>query len=90
MNTTLHIVSKPSSSSDALERCLSCSQPGDVVLLIEDGVYSDTSQLDNKVTFLRLAEDCRARGVNISLESAVDYSGFVELVAAHSQSCSWF
>lgn len=90
MSTTLHIVSKPSGSSDALKRCLSSTDSGDIVLLIEDGVYSDTSQLDNDVVFLRLTEDCQARGINTEEEGCVDYNGFVRLVSEHPKSCSWF
>ncbi len=38
--STLHTVNKSAFSSDALASCLRVAQPGDAILLLEDGVYN--------------------------------------------------
>jgi len=94
---TLHIVNKSCHSSQALQRCLSVSAPGDCILLIEDGVYaahgSDTTLLHQVpgVNWYALDSDLAARGV-IQVSGTIqklDYMGFVELVCRCHNSVSW-
>jgi tRNA 2-thiouridine synthesizing protein B len=78
------------------------ASPGDSILLTEDGVYAAlanaefankiTSRLDN-FSFYVLGPDVDARGLGdtplIEGISAVDYEGFVDLVADNDVTQSW-
>jgi tRNA 2-thiouridine synthesizing protein B len=78
------------------------ASPGDSILLTEDGVYAAlanaefankiTSRLDN-FSFYVLGPDVAARGLGdtplIDGISAVDYEGFVDLVADNDVTQSW-
>lgn len=96
----LHTVNKSPYSSDALESCLRMVSEGDTVLLIEDGVYAAlgkgkfTDKLRRSAaTFLALAADVSARGLEGSLIDTidtVDYAGFVRLTASHQHVVSWY
>jgi tRNA 2-thiouridine synthesizing protein B len=97
----LHIVNKSPSQTQTLASCLRLAQPGHAVLLIEDGVYAatrgnrDASALHAACTRLKvyvLQPDLEARGMQGALAdgiTAVDYRGFVDLVAAHPAAHSW-
>ncbi len=89
----LHIVSKSPFSHDALQRCLAVLTPGDMLLLIEDGVLAHASPTpllpaDGNAVFT-LSADAAARGISLPA-NAVDYAGFVDLVARADKSVSWF
>ncbi len=99
----LHIVNKSPFERNALDACLRLAAPDASVLLIEDGVIAATraARVADKVTdamqrglaFFVLAPDVRARGLGeerlISGVTAVDYDGFVDLVANHDNVQSW-
>ena len=97
----LHIVNKSPSQTRTLESCLRLAQAGHALLLIEDGVYAATtrspaaSAVREAVTRLKvyaLQADLDARGVAAALldgVTAIDYGGFVELVAEHPTNQSW-
>jgi tRNA 2-thiouridine synthesizing protein B len=97
----LHIVNKSPSQTRTLASCLRLAQPGHAVLLIEDGVYaatrgnSDAAELHAACGQLKvyvLKPDLEARGMQGELAEgigAVDYRGFVDLVAEHPSSHSW-
>ena len=97
----LHIVNKSPTERSTLASCLSHARPGHAVLLIEDGVYAATrnspgadrlKKLDPGVKVYVLAPDLEARAIAKSLVEgvvAVDYRGFVELVAQHPRVQSW-
>ena len=96
--TCLHLVNRAASSSDALQRCLSLSLPGDVVLLIEDGVYGALPEVfaildrDPAVTVQALLADVEARGLQRRLANqidVIDYAGFVELTEQNNPVVSW-
>lgn len=100
--STLHTVNKSPFATQALLSCLNHAKPGDGVLLIEDGVYGGTggtglseivSELAKAVTLYVLAPDATARGIAterlIDGIEAVDYTGFVELVAKHDRTQAW-
>jgi len=97
----LHIVNKSPEGSAGLAGCLRVAQDGDTVLLIEDAVYAATeptatrcgiAQAAQRLKVIALQPDLEARGVaarRVAAIGAVDYGGFVDLVAAHSTSHSW-
>jgi tRNA 2-thiouridine synthesizing protein B len=97
----LHIVNKSPESHRGLASCLRVAQDGDSVLLIEDAVYAATdavaarcgiAQAAQRLKLFVLQPDLDARGVTargVAAIEAVDYGGFVDLVAANSTSQSW-
>ncbi len=97
----LHIVNKSPFERDSLESCLRLAKQGSAVLLIEDGVYgaAQGSSVEAKVQgamanvkVYALDADLQARGMaNKVLDgvTVVDYGGFVDLVAEHSNLQSW-
>lgn len=96
----LHIVNKSPLERNALDSCLRVA-PGGALLLIEDAVYAATrgnqaeSRLREALSRFRiyvLAPDLEARGMQDRLMEgvgAVDYGGFVDLVAEHTSCQSW-
>ncbi|HET7526228.1 MAG TPA: sulfurtransferase complex subunit TusB [Burkholderiaceae bacterium] len=97
----LHIVNKSHTQTSALQSCLRLAQPGSALLLIEDGIYAATrggaesAQLADAMKTLKvyaLQPDVEARGMAGRLADgvvAVDYEGFVDLVAEHPNNQSW-
>ncbi|MDE2455365.1 MAG: sulfurtransferase complex subunit TusB [Burkholderiales bacterium] len=97
----LHIVNKSQAQTRSLESCLRLAQPGQSLLLIEDAVYAATaagaaaSGIAAALARLKvyaLQPDLEARGMAGKLVegvAAVDYGGFVDLVADHKNSQSW-
>lgn len=92
----LHIVNKSPALTRSLESCARLSRPGQSLLLIEDGIYAATSA--DTVASLKhlklyvLQPDVEARGMKgriVEGVAAVDYAGFVDLVAEHSSNQSW-
>ena len=93
----LHIVNRSPFTHTALQQCLRALGDGDSIILIEDAVLllsspASTSTLPPSDRLYVLQPDCEARGVALNTEVATpaDYSRFVELVAQHSQTVSWF
>jgi tRNA 2-thiouridine synthesizing protein B len=98
----LHTVNKSPFSAGALSSCLHHAQKGDVVLLIEDGVYGalkgttmsgDIWARRVDLKFYVLGPDLAARGLAdgqlIEGLNIVDYAGFVDLVTTHKASQAW-
>lgn len=97
----LHIVNKSPSQTGTLESCLRLAQDGHALLLIEDGVYAATAKSPaaaslkaaaGRLEVYALQPDLEARGLAADLLegiTAVDYGGFVDLVAAHPACQSW-
>ena len=96
----LHIVNKSPTDGNALDGALRLSGSG-ALLLIEDGVYAATRgnpaearvrSAMERVKVYVLAPDLEARGMADRLTegvTAVDYGGFVDLVADHPNCQSW-
>ena len=96
----LHIINKSPYDRPALDSALATVEPG-VILLIEDGVYAavkggnEESKIKGamgKFRFYALTADLEARGIAdrvIDGISAVDYAGFVDLVAENKTCQSW-
>ncbi len=97
----LHIVNKSHTQTSALQSCLRLAKPGHALLLIEDAVYAATtaavesSGVAEAMASLKvhvLQPDLDARGMAGRLAdgvTAVDYGGFVDLVAEHPNNQTW-
>jgi tRNA 2-thiouridine synthesizing protein B len=97
----LHIVNKSHTQTSALQSCLRLARPGHALLLIEDAIYAATAAgaksagLADALAQLKvyaLQPDVEARGMAGKLVDgvrAVDYAGFVDLVAEHPNNQSW-
>ncbi len=83
---TLHLVNNPT----ALQSCLDVASDGDSVLLIEDGVYGATKDVDRSL--LVLALDVEARGLKERIPNtaeSINYDKFVALVETHKPIVTW-
>jgi len=102
MSRVLHIVNGSPANGNALVACLRMAQPGDGVLLIEDGVVAALAKAETAVRieerakdldFYALVPDIAARGLTdqplIGAIGRVDYAGFVDLVTACDTTQSW-
>ena len=97
----LHIVNKSPFQTSTLQSCLRMAQAGHALLLTEDAVYAATtagaasSGIAGALSQLKvyaLQPDVEARGMAGKLlegVTAVDYGGFVDLVAEHPNNQSW-
>jgi len=96
----LNIVNKSPLDRNTLQSCLDAATGG-AILLIEDGVYAATkgNAFEAKLKaamgsykIYALAPDLEARGVAdrvVDGVTAVDYAGFVDLVAEYKTNQSW-
>ncbi|MFQ5643510.1 MAG: sulfurtransferase complex subunit TusB [Thiogranum sp.] len=95
----LHTVNKSPYANTTLESCLRFVQEGDVILLLEDGVYAaasgtSKSHLVEKAlethTVYAIQADVKARGLENLIEGVTlaDYQGFVKLLEEH-RSNAW-
>jgi tRNA 2-thiouridine synthesizing protein B len=97
----LHIVNKSHAQTSSLQSCLRLAQAGAALLLIEDGIYAATTGgaatsgiavAIKQLKVYALQPDVDARGMAGKLVdgvTAVDYAGFVDLVAEHPNNQSW-
>lgn len=98
----LHTVNKSPFERANLTSCLAHAQPGDALLLIEDGVYAAVQGTDYATRMAEAAKvlkvsvlgsDLKARGHGegnvIPGISIVDYAGFVDLAAEASSVNAW-
>ena len=97
----LHIVNKSHTQTSALKSCLRLALPGQALLLTEDAVYAATASAAatsgiadamQRLKVYILQPDVDARGMAGKVAAgvtAVDYGGFVDLVAEHSTNQSW-
>ncbi len=97
----LHIVNKSHTQTNSLQSCLRLARPGHALLLIEDAVYAATvagaesaclGEALSRLKVYALQPDVEARGMAGKLVegvTAIDYAGFVDLVAEHPNNQSW-
>ncbi len=97
----LHIVNKSFTQTNALASCLRLAKAGHTLLLTEDAVYAATTAAATssgiaaalaQLKVCVLQPDVEARGMAGKLVdgiTAVDYGGFVDLVASHPNNQSW-
>lgn len=99
----LHLINYPFSGSEEARRCLARLGDHDILLFIENGVYSVMKTSASAVEIeswihhdgiFALTPDLAARGISIDCLltdiKTVDYSGFVRLAANHNPVQSWF
>lgn len=90
----LHTVNKSPFQNSSLENCLRVARQGDVILLLEDGVYAASAgtaksplieQAVKRHTVYAIEADLKARGlVNLVKQVRVaSYGDFVDLVEQH-------
>ncbi len=90
----LHTVNKSPFQNSSLENCLRVAQKGDVILLLEDGVYAASvgtarSSLIEKAvkqhTVYAIDADLKARGLSNLIKEVriASYGDFVDLVERH-------
>jgi tRNA 2-thiouridine synthesizing protein B len=90
----LHTVNKSPFQNSSLENCLRVAQQGDVILLLEDGVYAASAgtaksslieQAVKQCMVYAIDADLKARGLaNLIKEVRVaSYGDFVDLVEQH-------
>ena len=96
----LNIINKSPLDRSSLDTCLQ-SVEGGAILLIEDGVYAATkagaasaglAEALARLKVYALRPDLEARGVAAALAdgvTAIDYTGFVDLVAEHPNNQTW-
>jgi len=97
----LHIVNKSHLQTHSLGSCLRLAKAGSALLLIEDAVYAATTrgaaasgvaEALKALKVYALQPDVDARGMAGRLVEGVtpvDYGGFVDLVAEHTNNQSW-
>lgn len=93
----LHIVNQSPFSHHALQQSLRALGDNDSIILIEDAVLllsnpEYIAALPSSNQLFVLQPDCDARGIssNDKIATPVDFTQFVELVAKHTKSVSWF
>jgi len=90
----LHTVNKSPFQNSALEDCLRVAQQGDVILLLEDGVYAASAgtarsslieQAVKRHSIYAIEADLKARGLNTLIKEVrvASYEDFVDLVEKH-------
>jgi len=94
----LHLVNKSPYENGNLKTASSIMNDGDVLLLIEDGVYGAvkngkaSAMLDGRAVSV-LGPDMAARGISEDKLAdgidVIDYAGFVDLVEASDKVQSW-
>lgn len=100
MSTILHIVNQSPFASTVLLQCLNRINHDDGLVLLEDGVYSTTSQhpfaqdLGNIKHCYAIKNDLLARGINLNDVlgniQLIDYDEFVKLTIEFPLSHSWY
>lgn len=96
----LHILNKTPQYTDLLQRMLNASSVGDLIILIEDGVYHGLDahfpRLEahsKELKVFALENDIAARGLNDKMSISIDivsYQQFVQLSAKADKTVSWF
>ena len=87
----LHTVNKSPFQNSALENCLRVASAGDVILLLEDGVYAAVAGTAKSVLIeqalkrhavFAIAADLKARGLDRLIDDirVASYADFVDLV----------
>ena len=90
----LHTINKSPFQNSALENCLRLARDGDVILLLEDGVYAaaprtvKSSLIEQAVrrhAVFAIEADLKARGLDKLIKQVriASYGDFVDLVEKH-------
>jgi tRNA 2-thiouridine synthesizing protein B len=90
----LHTINKSPFQNSALENCLRLARDGDVILLLEDGVYASAAgniksslieQAVKRHAVYAIEVDLKARGLDKLVKDVriASYGDFVDLVEKH-------
>jgi tRNA 2-thiouridine synthesizing protein B len=90
----LHTINKSPFQNSALENCLRLAREGDVILLLEDGVYASATgtiksslieQAVRRHVVYAIEADLKARGLDKLVKEVriASYGDFVDLVEKH-------
>ena len=90
----LHTINKSPFQNSALENCLRLAREGDVILLLEDGVYASATgtiksslieQAVRRHAVYAIEADLKARGLDKLIKEVriASYGDFVDLVEKH-------
>ena len=90
----LHTINKSPFQNSALENCLRLARDGDVILLLEDGVYASAAgniksslieQAVKRHAVYAIEADLKARGLDKLVKDVriASYGDFVDLVEKH-------
>jgi len=90
----LHTINKSPFQNSALENCLRLARDGDVILLLEDGVYASAvgtvkssliEQAVRRHAVYAIEADLKARGLDKLIKEVriASYGDFVDLVEKH-------
>ena len=100
MSTILHIVNQSPFASTVLQQCIARIHHDDGLVLLEDGVYSATSQhscaqdISNIKHCYAIKNDLLARGISLNnvLDNIqlIDYDELVKLTIEYPLSHSWY
>jgi sulfur relay protein TusB/DsrH len=83
----LHTINK----AGALKLCNNLIAEGDVVVLLEDGVYLGLQPLPFPVFTIRFDVDARGLSGHLTEQTeSIDYTDFVRLCTEADKVCSWF
>lgn len=97
----LHTVNKSYFSHQCFSQALEYASAGDIILLIEEGVYNALpkaldqcqARLEHKpLRIIALTEDLKARGLVEQIADAIeqtDYQGLVDLVSQCNSQLAW-
>ena len=90
----LHTVNKSPFQNSSLENCLRMAQKGDVILLLEDGVYAASVGTAKSPLIEKAVKQCKVYAIDADLKARglgnlikevriASYGDFVDLVEQH-------
>ena len=100
----LHTINQSPYDNNIIPRCLRVAADGDVIIFIEDGVYSALNQQPYSTDLQQAIEtkhhqiyallpDLQARGITDNLATLIqliNYDEFVDLAATHHPMQAWY
>ena len=100
----LHTINQSPFESNLLPSCLRLATAGDVLVLIENGVYAAQAHnphaenlqqtiFESQIKVYALQSDLQARGIQDDITAnihPISYEQFVDLVVAHHPVQAWF
>lgn len=94
--STLHTLNKSPANQTLFEQMLSVTEPGDALLLLEDGVYYCLQATFNRriqdIPVYALKDDLNARGLPYEHSDVIPatYEEFVDLCASNDKVLNWY
>ncbi len=91
---TLHLIQKSPFTTSVFNDCLNMINPGDIILLMQDGVLGcqlpNLGNIKNRV--LALQDDLDARGIQTNNQhvETINYQEFVNICTQCKSTISWY